>query len=253
MHRAASAIAPHCVGCRTVLHRSPHRTVLWGTGYRTCHSSLVEQRADLLLLKQTQRLNEKDMKKILFRMCLAAAILCTGITVSSCDENSPWLQIIQNLLGTNTTYTYSGTATYQCLSEPNSQGAYTKTLADFSKQNSQVSLTTTSVNETEATVVLPAVSQNGVTMSAVTLSGLFMQSTGNTTTLSVPADGINGEGTITFDNQSYSLSNLYVTSASATSGVITMQLTLYFGTANSNGAYPAAVNVKYSGQAVSQQ
>ena len=114
------------------------------------------------------------MKKILFRMCLAAAILCTGITVSSCDENSPWLQIIQNLLGTNTTYTYSGTATYQCLSEPNSQGAYTKTLADFSKQNSQVSLTTTSVNETEATVVLPAVSQNGVTMSAVTLSGLFM-------------------------------------------------------------------------------
>lgn len=55
------------------------------------------------------------MKKILFRMCLAAAILCTGITVSSCDENSPWLQIIQNLLGTNTTYTYSGAATYQCL------------------------------------------------------------------------------------------------------------------------------------------
>lgn len=52
------------------------------------------------------------MKKILFRMCLAVAILCTGITVSSCDENSPWFQIIQNLLGTNTTYTYSGTATY---------------------------------------------------------------------------------------------------------------------------------------------
>ena len=151
------------------------------------------------------------MKKILFRMCLAVAILCTGITVSSCDENSPWLQIIQNLLGTNTTYTYSGTATYQCLAEPNSQGAYTKTLANFSQQSSQVSLTTTSVNETEATVVLPAASQNGVTMSAVTLSGLYMQSTGNTTTLSVPADGINGEGTVTFGGQSYSLSNLYVT------------------------------------------
>ena len=165
------------------------------------------------------------MKKILFRMCLAVAILCTGITLSSCDENSPWLQIIKNLLGTNTTYTYSGTATYQCLSEPNSQGAYTKTLANFSQQS----------------------------MSAVTLSGLFMQSTGNTTTLSVPADGINGEGTVTFGGQSYSLSNLYVTSASATSGVITMQLTLYFGTANSNGAYPAAVNVKYSGQAIAQQ
>lgn len=193
------------------------------------------------------------MKKILFRMCLAAAVLCSSITLSSCDENSTWFQIIQNLLGTNTTYTYTGTASYQCLAEPNSQGAYNKTLADFSKQNSQVQLTTTSVNETQATVVLPAVSQNGVTMSAVTLSGLFMQSTGNTTTLSVPADGISGEGTITFGNQTYSLSNLYVTSASATSGVITMQLTLYFGTKNSNGAYPAAVNVKYSGQAISQQ
>lgn len=111
------------------------------------------------------------MKKILFRMCLAAAVLCSSITVSSCDENSPWLQIIKNLLGTNTTYTYSGTATYQCLSEPNSQGAYTKTLANFSQQSSQVSLTTTSVNETEATVVLPAASQNGVSMSAVTLLG----------------------------------------------------------------------------------
>ncbi len=74
------------------------------------------------------------MKKILFRMCLAAAVLCSSITVSSCDENSPWLQIIKNLLGTNTTYTYSGTATYQCLSEPNSQGAYTKTLANFSSR-----------------------------------------------------------------------------------------------------------------------
>lgn len=253
MHRAASAVAVHSIAHRSTLHRSPHCTVLWGTGYRTCHSSLVEQRADLLLLKQTQRLNEKDMKKILFRMCLAAAILCTGITVSSCDENSPWFQIIQNLLGTNTTYTYSGTATYQCLAEPNSNGEYTKTLAHFNQQSSQVSLTTTSVNETEATVVLPAASQNGVSMSAVTLSGLYMQSTGNTTTLSVPDDGISGEGTVTFGGQSYSLSNLYVTAARATSGAVEFVVTLYFGTANSNGAYPAAVNFRYSGQAIAQQ
>ena len=193
------------------------------------------------------------MRKIFFRMCLCLAILGTGITVSSCDENSTWLNIIKNLLGTNTTYTYSGNGSYQCLAEPNSTGAYAKTLANFTTQGSQVALTTTSVNETEATVVLPAVSSNGVTMSAVTLSGLYMQSNGNTTTLSVPADGISGEGTFTSENQTYSLSNLYVTSASATSGVITMEMTLYFGTANSQGAYPVAVNVKYSGQASSQQ
>ncbi len=193
------------------------------------------------------------MKKIFCRMCLCMAILLTGVTVSSCDENSPWLNIIKNLLGTNTTYTYSGNGSYQCLAEPNSEGAYTKTLATLSTQASQVTLTTTSANETEATVVLPAVSSNGVTMSAITLSGLYMQSNGNTTTLSVPQDGISGEGTFTYNGQSYSLSNLYVTSASATSGVITMELTLYFGTANSQGSYPVAVNVKYSGQAIAQQ
>lgn len=193
------------------------------------------------------------MKKIFCRMCLCMAILLTGVTVSSCDENSPWLNIIRNLLGTSATYTYSGTASYQCLAEPNSEGAYTNTLANYSSQNSQVALTTTSASETEATIVLPATSSNGVSMSAVTLSGLYMQSNGNTTTISVPTDGISGEGTFTHNGQSYSLSNLYVTSASATSGVITMQMTLYFGTANSQGSYPVAVNVKYSGQAVSQQ
>ena len=193
------------------------------------------------------------MKKIFSLMCLCLAILCTCATMSGCDENSPWLEIIKNLLGTNTTYTYSGTTSYQFLANPNSTGAYTSTLADFNAQSSQVTLTTTSASETEATVVLPAASKNGVSMTSVTLSGLYMQSNGNTTTLSVPQDGISGEGTITCDNQSYSLSNLYVTSASATSGVITMELTLYFGTANSQGNYPVAVNVKYSGQAISQQ
>ena len=61
------------------------------------------------------------------------------------------------------------------------------------------------------------------------------------------------DGQITYKGKTYEASNLYITKASATSGVITMQLTLYFGTVNSNGAYPAAVNVKYSGQAIAQQ
>ena len=45
------------------------------------------------------------MKKIISRMCLCLAILCTGVTVSSCDESNSWLEIIKNLIGINATYT----------------------------------------------------------------------------------------------------------------------------------------------------
>lgn len=185
------------------------------------------------------------MKKMIFRACLCMAILCTGVAVSSCDENSTWLNFIKNLIGTNTTYTYQGNASYQCLAEPNSEGAYTKTVANFTAQNSQVQLTTTSANETLATLVLPAASTSGVSISAITLSNLAMTSTTSATTLTVGDDAYI-DGTITANGQTLEASNLYITSASATSGVITLEMTIYFGD------NAQAVNYKYSGQVVQQ-
>lgn len=172
-------------------------------------------------------------------------ILFTGVAVSSCDENSTWMQILKNLIGSNTTYVYSGSASYQCLAEPNEAGAYTKTLANFTTQNSQVTLTTTSINETSATLVLPAVSSNGVSISAITLSNLQMTSTEAATTLSV-GDGSYIDGTITANGQTLEASNLYITAASATSGIITLEMTIYFGD------NAQAVNYKYSGKVVQQ-
>ncbi len=185
------------------------------------------------------------MRKYIIRICLCLAVLLTGVTLSSCDENNTWLNFIKNLIGTNTTYVYSGNATYQCLSEPNSDGAYTKTLAEFSAQNVQVQLTTSSANETLATVVLPAASTNGLSISAITISNLTMQSTTSSTTLTV-GDNAYIDGTLSYNGKSVEASNLYITEASATSGVITLKLTVYFGEMSE------AVNFTYSGKVISQ-
>lgn len=184
------------------------------------------------------------MKKIIFRMCLCMAILCTGFSVSSCDEDSPWLNFIKNLIGTNATYTYSGNASYDCM-----EGTYNpmnyKRIGQFTDSNQQVTLTTTA-NDSQATLVLPAVSSGDISLTAITISALDMTNETSATSLSVGENSYI-DGRITYKGKTYEASNLYITKASATSGVITLEMTIYFGEEMTE-----AVNYKYSGKVVSQ-
>lgn len=84
-----------------------------------------------------------------------------------------------------------------------------------------------------------------MSISAITLSNLQMISTEAATTLSV-GDGSYIDGTITANGQTLEASNLYITAASATSGIITLEMTIYFGD------NAQAVNYKYSGKVVQQ-
>ncbi|MGN1255664.1 MAG: hypothetical protein ACI4UA_00695 [Bacteroidaceae bacterium] len=184
------------------------------------------------------------MKKIIFRMCLCMAILCIGFSVSSCDEDSPWLNFIKNLIGTNATYTYSGNASYDCM-----EGTYNpmnyKRIGQFTASNQQVTLTTTA-NDSQATLVLPAVSSGDISLTAITISALDMTNETSATSLSVGENSYI-DGRITYKGKTYEASNPYITKASATSGVITLEMTVYFGEEMTE-----AVNYKYSGKVVSQ-
>lgn len=193
------------------------------------------------------------MKKTLFRMCLCLAILGTGITLSSCDENSTWLNIIKNLLGTNSTYTYTGDGSYECLEGTYNPMNYNR-VGEFTVTSQYVQLTTTSSTTDMATIVLPAASSSGVSLSAITLSNLPMTSDNTATTLAV-GDNSYIDGTFTYNGHTYTAANLYISKASATSGVITLEMTIYFGTANASGEYSdytEAVNYKFTGRVVEQ-
>ncbi|MGN0234241.1 MAG: hypothetical protein ACI4B5_07475 [Bacteroidaceae bacterium] len=184
------------------------------------------------------------MKKIIFRLCFCVAILCTGFSVSSCDESSPWLDFIKNLIGTNATYTYSGDASYECLEGTYSPMSYTS-IGEFTVSSQQVTLTTTA-NDSQATLVLPAVTSGDITLTAVTLSALDMTNETNATKLSVGENSYI-DGKITYKGKSYDASNLYIANASATSGVVTLEMTIYYG-----DEMTEAVNYRYSGKVVSQ-
>lgn len=185
-----------------------------------------------------------DMKKIICRMCLCFAILCAGVTVSSCDENNSWFDFIKNLIGINATYTYSGDASYECLEGTYSPMNYTS-IGKFTVSSQQVTLTTTA-NDSQATLVLPAVTSGDISLTAVTISALDMTNETNATKLSV-GDNSYIDGKITYKGKSYDACNLYIANASATSGIITLEMTIYFGEEMTE-----AVNYKYSGKVVSQ-
>ena len=184
------------------------------------------------------------MKKIISRMCLCLAILCAGVTVSSCDESNSWIDIIKNLIGINATYTYSGNASYECLEGTYNPMNYNR-IGQFTASSQQITLTT-AANDSQATLVLPAVSSEDISITAITISALDMTNATDATSLSV-GDNSYIDGQITYKGKTYEASNLYITKASATSGVITLEMTIYFGE-----ELTEAVNYKYTGKVVSQ-
>ena len=60
-------------------------------------------------------------------------------------------------------------------------------------------------------------------------------------------------GTIAYKGTTYSAANLYIETAQATSGNISLKMTLYFQDPNKTDDYQMAINLTYTGQAVTTQ
>ncbi len=112
------------------------------------------------------------MRKVFKSMMIALSFLSMGMVTTSCEEGGILSQILGNLLGQTETYNYTGTATSESLTGAAStmQWNYINTPTS-TKLTAPVTLT---IQNSLATLALPAYTDGNVTMNGVTLYSLDM-------------------------------------------------------------------------------
>jgi len=158
--------------------------------------------------------------------------------------------LLGNLAGSNKTYNFTGTATSQSL-----YGSYASSSWSFANSNKTNTLNNMAVTlkaGNTATITIPAYTDGKVKYSAINIYNLAMtaNSSQSTTTLTI-SDNSTIDGTVTYNGATYSAANLYITSATATSGGLNLEMTVYFKKTDGTD-YCNAVNITYKGAAVTQ-
>ena len=187
------------------------------------------------------------MKKVFKSAMLVLAMLTTGLVTTSCDSET-LQQIIGMLFNTGQTYTYSGSATSQSLT-----GSYNSGEWHYVNQNHDTQLTNMTVqlqSSTTGTLTLAPYTDGAVTVQQITIYNLAMTAAADQsyTSLSI-GENSTIDGTIQYNGVTYTAANLYIEKAQATSGNISLKMTLYFQTANTED-YQMAINLTYTGAAV---
>ena len=187
------------------------------------------------------------MKRIFESVALCLAIAGAGLTTVSCDSDTITqilTEVLGNLLNTGETYSYSGSATLECLEgtyEPMNYKSVAKGTAKL-----QVNLTSSNTG----TLTIQGFNLDKASMSSITISGLVMTTNNNQsqTTLALGENSAFGQNdSFTYNGKTYPASNLYIEEATATSEQLKLKMTIYFGEGMTD-----AVNLIYSGQAVSE-
>ena len=178
---------------------------------------------------------------------LVLAMLTTGLVTTSCDSET-LQQIIGMLFNTGQTYTYSGSATSQSLT-----GSYNSGEWHYVNQNHDTQLTNMTVqlqSSTTGTLTLAPYTDGAVTVQQITIYNLAMTAAADQsyTSLSI-GENSTIDGTIQYNGVTYTAANLYIEKAQATSGNISLKMTLYFQAANTDD-YQMAINLTYTGAAV---
>lgn len=185
------------------------------------------------------------MKKLFRSFALGLAIAGAGLTTVSCDSDtiSQLIDVVLgNLVNTGQTYTYTGTANIQCL-----EGASADQLAEVAKGTAQLQVILKS--STTGTLTIQGFTLDKASMTTVTLNNLAMTTDANKTktTLSIGDNSAFGQNdSFTYNGKTYPASNLHIETATATSDAIALKMTIWFGD------YTDAVNLEYTGKAVSQ-
>lgn len=192
------------------------------------------------------------MKKVFKSALLVLTMLTTGLVTTSCD-NETIQQIINtvigNLFNTGQTYTYTGSATSQSLT-----GSYNSGKWNYVNQSKNTQLTNMTVqlqSKQTGTLSLAPYTDGDVTVQQITIYNLTMTAAADQsyTALSI-GDNSTIDGTIQYKGTTYTAANLYIEKAQATSGNISLSMTLYFQDPNKTDDYQMAINLTYTGQAV---
>ena len=188
-------------------------------------------------------------------LCLFVA--GTAMTTTSCSSDNGGIAqilgtLLTNLLGQQgTVYNFTGNGTMQVLKNTAAAGTdpvWTKVTESLTFQGT-LPLT---VNNTAATLQIPALNLGGNQMSQVTFSQLVLtaHSSGQTVDYTKIDTGTSSTatGTLTVNGTAYNVSNLYI-DAKATNETMTVKgMSIYFG---DNFEY--VVNVVFTGTAAAQQ
>ncbi len=194
------------------------------------------------------------MKKLFKSALLVLAMLGTGLVTTSC--NSETLQqiidtVIGNLFNTGQTYTYTGTATSQSLN-----GKYSTSEWRYINENKNTQLTNMTVqlkSSTTGTLTLSPYTDGAVTVNQISIYNLTMTTAADQsyTSMSI-GENSSIDGNIVYNGITYTAANLYIEKAQATSGSITLNMTLYFqGTEEDD--YSKAINFTYTGTAITTE
>lgn len=184
------------------------------------------------------------MKRIFKSIALCLTIAGAGLTTVSCDSetiNQILNEVLGNLVNTGQTYIYSGTASIQCL-----EGASASQLSEIAKGTAKMEVSLKSGRT--GTITIPGFTLNGATMTQVTLNNLDMSTDNNQTQTFIIGNNssFGQDDSFTYKNKTYPATNLYIEKAAATSEEIYLKMTIWFGNETD------AVNLEYSGKAVSQ-
>ena len=188
----------------------------------------------------------KVTKKFI-RACSLCLLLAGAGMASSCDSDTI-SQIINILIG-GQTYTYTGTATLQCLGNRTEAG-YAE-LSKGTSNNMQVQLTTSTIGAT-ASLVIPSIKVGDVQLGPITLSQLQISPNEAQTQSIISINETTGygiAGSFTYSGKTDEASALYlaVNKNYATASTLSLELTVYYGDDTAE-----ALNFTYSGKIVSQ-
>lgn len=193
------------------------------------------------------------MKKSFTRVIMALAILCSGVAVSSCDEETI-SQIISLLFNTGQTYTYTGTATSLALDGSTTAQGWMGDYINGNKPNTynmQVALKSGNTGE----LTIPAYTDGKVTVNGITIYNLVLTASQDQsyTVISLDENGNSSiDGSITYNGVTYPAANLYIANAQATSAQIALEMTIFFQK-DGEDDYSKAINFTYTGQAETMQ
>lgn len=189
------------------------------------------------------------MKKLFKSALLVLALLGAGTVTTSCDSET-LQQIIGLLFNTGQTYTYHGTATSESLT-----GSSTQWHNVNQSKNTQLSNMTVQLQSgTTGTLTLAPYTDGAVTVQQITIYNLAMTAASDNsyTALSI-ADNSSIDGTIVYNNKTYTAAALYIGKAQATSGNLALEMTIYFKENQNDEDFSMAINFTYNGQGVETQ
>lgn len=172
------------------------------------------------------------MKKVFRNIALCLAFSTMGLTTTSCGDDELVSAIIQelitNLIGQQgQVYQYNAKGSVQKLYKQSAEGSYVNGAAPVSF----TALLPVTVSNNTASITIPAMNVDGMSMSNVTISGLGLTAVGNQYTSMLLSEGSTGvDGTVTVNGTQYPVTSLFIKDARLTSEQMSMEtFQIFFG------------------------